>query len=99
MPTAFRWEERFSTESNKNPTFLVWAIADRGAPFTRELKIIKGWLEDGEHKEKVYDVACSNGLSVDPSTNRCPDNEAWVDLSDCSISADSGSRNRILARS
>ena len=55
-------------------------------------QIIKGWLEDGEHKEKVYDVACSNGLSVDPSTNRCPDNKAWVDLSDCSISADSGSR-------
>jgi hypothetical protein len=60
-----------------------------GAPLQRT-QIIKGWLEDGEHKEKVYDVACSNGLSVDPSTNRCPDNEAWVDLSDCSISADSG---------
>ena len=81
-----------NTESNKNPTFLVWAIADpEGAPLQRT-QIIKGWLEDGEHKEKVYDVACSNGLSVDPSTNRCPDNEAWVDLSDCSISADSGSR-------
>ena len=81
-----------NTESNKNPTFLVWAIADpMGAPLQRT-QIIKGWLEDGEHKEKVYDVACSNGLSVDPSTNRCPDNEAWVDLSDCSISADSGSR-------
>jgi len=79
-------------EANKNPTFLVWAIADPdGAPLQRT-QIIKGWLEDGEHKEKVYDVACSNGLSVDPSSNRCPDNDAWVDLSDCSISADSGSR-------
>ena len=64
-----------NTESNKNPTFLVWAIADpMGAPLQRT-QIIKGWLEDGEHKEKVYDVACSNGLSVDPSTNRCPDND------------------------
>ena len=79
-------------EANKNPTFLVWAIADpAGAPLQRT-QIIKGWLEDGEHKEKVFDVACSDGLSVDPETYRCPDNQAWVDLNDCSISADSGAR-------
>ncbi len=58
----------------------------------QRIQIIKGWLEDGEHKEKVYDVACSNGLSVDPETNRCPDNGARVDLRDCSISADYGAR-------
>ena len=79
-------------EKNKNPTFLVWAIADpQGAPLQRT-QIIKGWLEDGEQKEQVFDIACSDGLSVDPKTHRCPDNQAWVDLSDCSISADSGSR-------
>jgi len=79
-------------ESNRNPTFLVWAIADPlGAPLQRT-QIIKGWLEDGEHKEKVYDVACSDGLVVDPETYRCPDNESWVDLSNCSISGDSGAR-------
>jgi hypothetical protein len=79
-------------EGSKNPTFLIWAIADPlGAPLQRT-QIIKGWLEDGEHKERVYDVACSDGLSVDSETYRCPDNEAWVDLGDCSISADSGAR-------
>jgi hypothetical protein len=79
-------------ESNRNPTFLVWAIADPlGAPLQRT-QIIKGWLEDGEHKEKVYDVACSDGLVVDPETYRCPDNKSWVDLSNCSISGDSGAR-------
>ena len=78
--------------ANKNPTFIVWAIADPvGAPLQRT-QIIKGWLEDGEHKEKVFDIACSDGLSVDPETYRCPDNKAWVDLSNCSISADSGAR-------
>ena len=56
------------------------------------LQIIKGWLEDGEHKEKVFDVACSDGLSVDQDTHRCPENKAWVDLSNCSINADSGER-------
>ena len=79
-------------DSNKNPTFLVWAIADPlGAPLQRT-QIVKGWLEDGEHKEKVFDVACSDEMNVDPSNHRCPDNNAWVDLTDCSISADSGSR-------
>ena len=79
-------------DSNKNPTFLVWAIADPlGAPLQRT-QIVKGWLEDGEHKEKVFDVACSDEMNVDPSNHRCPDNNAWVNLTDCSISADSGSR-------
>ena len=59
-------------DQNKNPTFLVWAIADTlGAPLQRT-QIIKGWLEDGEHKEKVFDVACSDGLSVDQDTQSLP---------------------------
>jgi hypothetical protein len=62
-----------------------------GAPLQR-LQIIKGWLEEGEHREQVYDVACSDGLSVDPVTHRCPNNGASVDLSDCSTSAHESAR-------
>jgi len=77
-------------EKNNSPRFLVWAISDPlGAPLQRA-QIIKGWLEDGEHREKVFDVACSDGLSVDPTTHRCPDNNAAVNLDDCSISSDKG---------
>lgn len=77
-------------EEGKEPRFLVWAISDPlGAPLQR-VQIIKGWLEDGLHKEKVFDVACSDGLSVDPLTNRCPDNKAKVNLTDCAISNDKG---------
>ena len=77
-------------EEGKEPRFFVWAISDPlGAPLQR-VQIIKGWLEDGLHKEKVFDVACSDGLSVDPLTNRCPDNEARVNLADCAISNDKG---------
>ena len=69
---------------DNNPSFLVWAISDPlGAPLQR-IQIVKGWIEEGEHREKVYDVACSNGLTVDPITNRCPDNGARVDLKNCS---------------
>ncbi|HIK71787.1 MAG TPA: DUF3604 domain-containing protein, partial [Gammaproteobacteria bacterium] len=48
------------------------------------------WLENGEHQEKVYDVACSDGLEVNAETNRCPENGARVNLNDCSYSGDVG---------
>ena len=66
------------SQDNQTPQFLVWAQRDKlGAPLQR-VQIIKGWVESssGTPKEKVYDVACSDGLAVDPITNRCPDNGA-----------------------
>ncbi len=79
-----------SIEKEKEPKFLVWASADPlGAPLQR-IQIIKGWLENGEHREKVYDVVCSDGLVVNSSTHRCPDNGAKVDIESCSVSKNSG---------
>ena len=40
--------------------------------------------------EKVYDITCSNGLKVDPSTHRCPDNGASVNLETCEITPNKG---------
>ncbi len=72
------------------PEFAVVALRDpNGAPLQR-LQIIKGWVENGRKYEKIYDVACADGLQADPQTHRCPDNGATVDVSDCSISADKG---------
>jgi hypothetical protein len=67
------------------PTLIVWATRDPESAPLQRLQIIKGWTVDGEHHEQVYDVACSDGGTLDPSTHRCPDNGASVDLSDCSI--------------
>ncbi|MDA9205604.1 DUF3604 domain-containing protein, partial [Gammaproteobacteria bacterium] len=80
------------SQDNQTPQFLVWAQRDKlGAPLQR-VQIIKGWVESasGTPKEQIYDVACSDGLLVDPVTNRCPDNGARVNISDCSISNDVG---------
>jgi hypothetical protein len=52
--------------------------------------VIKGWEDGGQTFEQVFDVACSDDLAVDPTTHRCPDNGARVDLSDCSFSNDVG---------
>ena len=75
---------------NHQPTFLTWAVADPNTAQLQRMQIIKGWLENGEHQEQVYDVACSDGLTVDPQTHRCPNNGAQVDLADCSTTANVG---------
>jgi len=73
-----------------NPTFLLWAAGDpRGTPLQR-LQVVKGFIRKGEPMEKVYDVACSDGLSPGTDTYRCPDNGARVNLADCSTTDNVG---------
>lgn len=72
------------------PSFIVWATRDPRSAGLQRLQIIKGWTVDGEHHEKVYDVACSDTGHIDPATHRCPDNGARVDLSDCSVTTGVG---------
>ena len=78
-------------QRGKSLKFLVWAISDPlGAPLQR-VQIIKGWIDKGAKQEKVFDVACSDGQSVNSQTHRCPDNGATVNIDDCSISREKGS--------
>jgi len=61
--------------SNTAPTFAVWALRDPGAagrlgaPLQR-IQIVKGWVENGAPRERVYDVAGENdsGAGVDLAT-------------------------------
>ena len=75
------------------PEFIVWALRDMNSAPLQRIQIIKGWIDmnSGRPKEKVFDVACSDGLEPDPITNRCPDNGARVNINDCSISSNVGS--------
>jgi len=77
-------------DASSAPRFLVWAARDPSNAPLQRLQIIKGWEEGGETFEAVIDVACSDGLEVDPATKRCPDNGAKVSLEDCSITKDEG---------
>jgi hypothetical protein len=72
------------------PAFIVWAAADPAGTALQRVQIIKGYLRGEEHQERIYDVACSDGLEIDPASGRCPDNGAAVNLSDCSITAGLG---------
>ena len=75
------------------PEFIVWALRDMNSAPLQRVQIIKGWIDmnSGRPKEKVFDVACSDGLEPDPITNRCPDNGARVNINDCSITSNVGS--------
>lgn len=74
-----------------SPGFLVMASADPDNAPLQRLQIIKGWIdEDGTTHENVVDIACANGAEVNQLTNRCPDNGARVDISDCSINPETG---------
>ena len=76
---------------NQSPEFFVWATRDPlDAPLQR-LQMVKGWIdEQGHTHEQVVDIACSDGLAVNPATGRCPDNGASVDLPTCRFSTNSG---------
>jgi len=74
------------TAGDGAPAFLVWATRDANSAPLQRLQIVKGWIDGGEASEKVIDIACSDGLVPDPATDRCPDNGATVDITDCSIS-------------
>ena len=75
------------------PEFIVWALKDMNSAPLQRIQIIKGWIDmnSGRPKEKVFDIACSDGLEPDPITNICPDNGARVNINDCSISSNVGS--------
>jgi hypothetical protein len=76
--------------SDDPPGFLVMASADTESAPLQRLQIIKGWVDATGTHEAVIDVACAGGAAVNPETNRCPDNGAKVDISDCSINEETG---------
>ena len=77
-------------DKQTSPTFLIWAVSDPLGGKLQRSQIIKGWVENGVHNEKVFDVACSDGLKIDPITHRCPDNGADVNINDCSTTPNVG---------
>jgi hypothetical protein len=69
--------------SGKAPRFLIWGVRDPNSGYLQRAQIVKGWVENGVAKERVFDVACSDRLAPDTATWRCPDNHATVDLITC----------------
>tara|TARA_B110000503_G_scaffold21070_1_gene31941 strand:- start:387 stop:2426 length:2040 start_codon:yes stop_codon:yes gene_type:complete len=91
MGSVLRLPANPDAVKQNSPGFMVWATRDpMDAPLQR-VQMIKGWIDaEGQTQEKVVDIACADGLTVDPTTGRCPDNGATVDLASCNFSTGSG---------
>ena len=76
--------------ADQAPRFLVWALRDPRDSWLQRVQIVKGWIDEEGTHERVFDIACSDGLTPDEQTHRCPSNQASVDINDCSISLDKG---------
>lgn len=46
-------------QGSKAPQFLVWAMKDPIGPNLDRIQIIKGWIENGEPRDTVYNVVAS----------------------------------------
>jgi hypothetical protein len=58
----------------KAPTFAIWALKDPESGNLDRIQIIKGYLGGrfDNQEEKIYEVALSDGRTVDPATSKAP---------------------------
>ncbi|EGJ34149.1 hypothetical protein LYNGBM3L_23650 [Moorena producens 3L] len=62
----------YGVQKQNPPTFLVAALKDPIRGNLDRIQIVKGWLENGESQEKVYDVVWS-GDRVPDATGKLPE--------------------------
>ena len=62
------------------PSFVIQAVKDPDGANLDRVQVVKVWLDHGEYREKVFDVALSGGRKVDPRTGRAPPVGDTVDL-------------------
>ena len=77
---------RADSGQSKSPTFFAWASADLMSAPLQRMQVIKGWIDaNGDTHESVADIICAHGVKVNATTQRCPNNGASVDTSNCQI--------------
>jgi hypothetical protein len=74
-----------------SPTLMITAAKDPNGANLDRVQVIKGWLEaDGSPAEKVFDVAWSDGRSMESVTGRLAPVTSTVDLGKATYSNDVG---------
>lgn len=74
------------------PTFLIAAMKEADGANLDRIQVIKGWVENGEQKEQIYDVALSGGRTdgSEPVGNT-------VDVADASYTNEIGAADLMAA--
>ena len=73
------------------PVFVVWAVKDPTSANLDRIQIIKGWTQNGQSFEKIYDVAWSRGREPDKWTGRVPAIQSTVDIEKATYTNSAGS--------
>ncbi len=73
------------------PTFVLWAVKDPTSANLDRIQIIKGWTQNGQSFEKIYDVAWSGDRQPDKWTRRVPAIQSTVDIEKATYTNDVGS--------
>jgi Protein of unknown function (DUF3604) len=73
------------------PTFVVWAVKDPTSANLDRIQIIKGWTQNGQSFEKIYDVVWSGDRKADKWSSRIPAIKSTVDLEKGTYTNDVGS--------
>ena len=93
-PIALAYENGVPMGSNLNvtdaPRFWVWATQDPNGPPLDRIQIVKGWVENGEQRQRVWDVVCSSGRTPDTQSGKCSKTTADVDLTSCERTGEQG---------
>jgi len=73
------------------PTFVIWAVKDPSSANLDRVQVIKGWTQNGQSFEKIYDVAWAGDRKPDKWTGRVPAIKSTVDLEKATYTNDEGS--------
>jgi hypothetical protein len=72
------------------PTFVVWAVKDPSSANLDRIQIIKGWTQNGQSFEKIFDVAWAGDRKPDKWTGRVPAIKSTVDMEKATYTNDQG---------
>jgi len=73
------------------PSFVVWAVKDPTSGNLDRIQVIKGWTENGQSFEKIYDVVWSGDRKPDQWTGVVPPIESTVNLDEATYTNSVGS--------
>ena len=62
------------------PKFVVWAVKDPTSANFDRIQVIKGWTQNGQSFEKIFDVAWAGDCVPDKWTGRVPAIQSTVDM-------------------
>jgi len=73
------------------PTFVIWAVKDPSSANLDRMQIIKGWTNNGQSFERIFDVVWAGERKPDKWSGRVPAIRSTVDLEKATYTNDEGS--------